>query len=82
MELYKKIPFVLASNDYHNIQEYIKHHHISTGVRLDFTYFNEEEFYQERQYPFYTALIFEYGFRNPDKPVTKQEIEYMFWHLV
>lgn len=75
------IPCVITSDEHSKIFDYLKYHKDQTDTLLQAIYFNEEEYYQERKYPFYTVLVFKYGYRNDNKP-TLEELDRLFWNIL
>ena len=82
MEIIKELPFILTSDNYKSLVEYIKFHKEKTGVLLDCIYFNEEEYYLERTHFYYCGYFFQYGFRDPDRKLTKEELNRAYWKII
>ena len=68
------IPCVISSNDHNNIINTIHNLNQSSNCIHEFIYFKESNFYPDNHYPFYTALVYKKGYRNPDKPISKRDI--------
>ena len=75
-------PFVLATYEEVKFKDYIQKYKEDKNIILDYVLFKESDYYLETHYPFITAYFFEYGYKDPNKTLTKTELDIAFWEII
>jgi CRISPR/Cas system-associated endonuclease Cas3-HD len=72
-------PFILSSNNYSDFYKVIEEYKNNNNILLHFITFKEDEYFLNPTHFFYSAYFFQYGFRDPDKKLSPEEIKRAYW---
>ena len=75
-------PFILSSTNYSDFYKVIEEYKLKNDILLHFISFKEDDYYLIPTHFLYSAYFFQYGFRDPDKKLSIEEIKRAYWNNI